>query len=476
MSSVFENREPRRALELFGELSAIPRSSGNEGGAADWLEAFAKKNNLECYRDAANNVLLRYMPEKAETAPLLLQGHTDMVCVKESWSNHDFAADPLELFVDENGWLGAKGTTLGADDGIGVTLALALLEEKPNRVLECLFTTSEETGMDGAVAFDYSKITARQMLNLDSEDENEAIVSCAGGCHLKVFRAFDKTAASGSALRVRVGGFAGGHSGSDIHLGKVNAARRLAKLLAKICEKYDCRLIRFEGGEKDNAIPTDAYAELLVGTGAEAELAELFKRAQKTVTAADAAAEIGFERFDFAGNAFDTHATKQICKLIATIPNGVVSRYEHIDLVKTSLNTGVVRVADGEFLLHSMIRSSDDTEKEQLTDEVCTLAADMGFSYEKDGEYPSWGYAEHSPLRDIYIEAYRKVYGLKPRVCGIHAGLECGFIKSAIPDMDILSLGPTMRDIHTVNERLDMDSCARFMQMLRLIVHGHEAK
>ena len=339
MGSVFENREPHRALELFGELSAIPRSSGNEGGAADWLEAFAKKNNLECYRDAANNVLLRYVPEKAEAEPLLLQGHTDMVCVKESWSDHNFATDPLELFVDENGWLGAKGTSLGADDGIGVTLALALLEEKPNRVLECLFTTSEETGMDGAVAFDYSKITARQMLNLDSEDENEAIVSCAGGCHLKIYRTFGKTAASGSALRVRVGGFAGGHSGSDIHLGKVNAARRLGKLLTKICEKYDCRLIRFEGGEKDNAIPTDAYAELLIGEGAEPELAELFKRAQKTVTAADAEAEISFERYSYSGDAFDTHATKQICKLIATIPNGVVSRYEHIDLVKTSLNT-----------------------------------------------------------------------------------------------------------------------------------------
>ena len=154
----------------------------------------------------------------------------------------------------------------------------------------------------------------------------------------------------------------------------------------------------------------------------------------------------------------------------------MVSRYEHIDLVKTSLNTGVARAADGEFLLHSMIRSSDGTEKDQLTDEVCALAVGMGFAYEKDGQYPSWGYAEHSPLREIYIDAYRRVYGREPRVCGIHAGLECGFIKSAIPDMDILSLGPTMRDIHTVNERLDMDSCARFMQMLRLIVHGHEAK
>lgn len=476
MSSVFENREPRRALELFGELSAIPRSSGNESGAADWLVAFAKKNGLECYRDAANNVLLRYIPEKAEAAPLLLQGHTDMVCVKETSSTHDFAHDPLELFVDENGWLGARGTTLGADDGIGVTMALALLEEKPARVLECLFTTSEETGMDGAVAFDYSKITARQMLNLDSEDENEAIVSCAGGCHLQISRRFALQAASGSALRVRVGGFAGGHSGSDIHLGKVNAARRLAKLLTKICEKYDCRLIGFVGGEKDNAIPTDACAELLVGAGAETELAELFKRAQKTVTEVDAAAEISFERYDFSGNVYDTHATGQICKLIATIPNGVVSRYTHIDLVKTSLNTGVVRVADGDFLLHSMIRSSDDAEKDKLTEEVCALAAKMGFAYEKDGQYPSWGYAEQSPLRDTYLAAYRKVYGREPRVCGIHAGLECGFIKAAVPDMDILSLGPTMRDIHTVGERLDMDSCARFMQMLRLIVHGHDAK
>lgn len=472
MSLLFENREPRRALALFGELSAIPRSSGNEGGVADWLEAFAKKNDLFCYRDAANNVLLRYTPEKEDNVPILLQGHTDMVCVKDAQSQHDFSRDPLNLFVDENGWLGARGTTLGADDGIGVTMALALLEERPNRVVECLFTTAEETGMDGAVAFDYTKVTARQMLNLDSEDEHEAIVSCAGGCHLKLYRSFAATQFSGSALRVRVGGFAGGHSGSDIHLGKINAARRLAKLLTKICEKYDCRLIRFVGGEKDNAIPTDAFAELLVEEGTEESLAALFKRAQKTVTEVDAAAEITFERYHYSGNAFDIHATKQICKLIATVPNGVISRYEHIDLVKTSLNTGVVRVADGAFLLHSMIRSSDDVEREQLCKEVCALASDMGFSYEKDGEYPSWAYAEHSALRDSYIAAYRSVYGRDPRVCGIHAGLECGFIKAAIPDMDILSLGPTMRDIHTVNERLDMDSCARFMQMLRLIVNG----
>ena len=471
MENLFGSRASRRVLDLFAELSQIPRSSGNEGGVADWLERFAKENRLDCYRDAQNNVLLRYIPEHAAHAPLLLQGHTDMVCVREPWSTHDFAAEPLELFLDENGLLGAKGTSLGADDGIGVALMLAMLEEKPNRVLECLFTTSEETGMDGAIGFDYSRLTARQMVNLDSEDENEAIVSCAGGCRLLTEKAFKTCDASGNALRVRVGGFTGGHSGSDIHLGKVNAARRLAKLLAKICEKYDCRMIRFAGGEKSNAIPTDAVAELLVDASAEPELSELFARAQKTVTAADAAAEITFERFAYTGPVFDMYATKQICRLIATVRNGVVSRYERLDLVKTSLNTGIVRAENGHFELHSMVRSSDDREMKALTDEVCAMIENAGFSYQKDGEYPSWAFEEHSALRERYLTAYRRVYGGEPRVCGIHAGLECGFVKAALPDMDILSLGPTMHDIHTVGERLDLDSCDRFLDMLRILVH-----
>lgn len=471
MEDLFGCRTSRRALDLFAALSQIPRSSGNEGGVADWLEEFAKTNRLDCYRDAQNNVLLRYVPTHEEYAPLLLQGHTDMVCVREPQSTHDFCVEPLELFIDENGLLGAKETSLGADDGIGVAMMLAMLEEKPNRVLECLFTTAEETGMDGAIGFDYSRLTARQMVNLDSEDENEAIVSCAGGCRLLVEKKFKTCDGSGNALRVRVGGFAGGHSGADIHLGKVNAARRLAKLLAKICEKYDCRLIRFAGGEKSNAIPTDAFAELLVGANAESELAELFKRAQKTVTEVDSAAEITFERFSYTGQVFDMHATKQICRLIATIRNGVVSRYDSLDLVKTSLNTGIVRVENGCFELHSMVRSSDGREMKALTDEVCAIIENAGFSYQKDGEYPSWEYAEHSALREHYLAAYRKVYGGEPRVCGIHAGLECGFFKAAIPDMDILSLGPTMHDIHTVCERLDLDSCDSFLEMLRIIVH-----
>ena len=477
MGSVFENREPHRALELFGELSAIPRSSGNEGGAADWLEAFAKKNNLKCYRDAANNVLLRYVPEKAEAEPLLLQGHTDMVCVKESWSDHNFATDPLELFVDENGWLGAKGTTLGADDGIGVTLALALLEEKPNRVLECLFTTSEETGMDGAVGFDASILQGKRLLNIDSEEEGILTVSCAGGAHAAVRIPMTANECALDSAEIRISGLKGGHSGAEIDKGRANATITLGRVLQALVDKLEVRLVSAEGGLKDNAIPNAARAVIALEDGklprAQEICAELQDTFRREYAAADPDVTVTFTPGTVASQALTLRDTKKVCCFLGLYPNGIESMSMDIPgLVQTSCNLGIFKVNGSGLEGSGSVRSSIASRKQLLLRRIGLLAEGLDGTLCVSGEYPAWEYRRESHLRDVMCKVYKDQCGQDMKVEAIHAGLECGLFCGKIPGLDAVSFGPNLYDIHTVKEHMSISSVQRVYAYLCAVLQA----
>lgn len=471
MESILAGREPRRVLAYFEEISKIPRASGSEEEIAAYLIRFAKEKGLEYFCDSHNNVFIRRAPVATSEKTVLLQGHTDMVCVRAPDSAHDFAKDPLELFIDDDGLLGAVGTSLGADDGAAVAMMLAALEESADYGLECLFTASEEVGLIGAKHFDYSKIHSRTMINLDSEDEREAVVGCAGGMRIHADRTMPSSAFSGETLKITVSGFAGGHSGADIHLGHVNAVRLLAGLLLWLCEKYDCRLIRLIGGEKDNAIPSIAEAELQISDRADADIREWFSRRRRSFGQDDRGAEISLVRQSSSGKAFDMHTTKQLCRLLSEVPNGVVSMDERLEIVKTSLNMGVVRIADDTLNLDFSLRSSSEAELDALSARLCEMLSAVGAVCKEHDRYPAWEYTENSPLLQKYRAAYQSVYHTEPHVCGIHAGLECGLIYRAIPEMDMISLGPTMHRVHTASERLDIASLDRFWQMLRRLLY-----
>ncbi len=474
METVFAGREPRRVLAYFEEVSKIPRASGSEEAIAAYLVRFAKQNGLEYFCDSYNNVLIRRAPVYPAEKTVLLQGHTDMVCVREPESRHDFSKDPLELFIDPEGLIGAVGTSLGADDGAAVAMMLAALEEPSDYGLECLFTASEEVGLIGAKRFDFSKIHSRTMINLDSEDEHEAIAGCAGGLRIHACRDIPSAAFSGEVLKIEISGLAGGHSGSDIHLGRVNAARLLSGLLLWLCEKYDCRLICFFGGEQDNAIPAFAEAEVQISARADSAIREWFGRRRRGFGEADGNAAISLARLPYDGQVFDMHTTKQIVRLISEVPNGVVSMDGALGIVKTSLNMGVVRIGDGQMRLEFSLRSSSETELDALAARLKEKLLSFGAVCREHDRYPAWAYTADSRLLQKYRCVYRSLYGAEPRVCAIHAGLECGVIRQAIPDMDMISLGPTMHQVHTVSERLDIASLERFWEMLRRLIHELE--
>ena len=471
MEDFISKLNPRRVFEFFSEISRIPRASGNESKIAAYLCDFAKRHHMDHYRDAQNNVLIQYTPTAVAAAPcLLLQGHSDMVAVAEPAANHDFEIEPLALFLDAEGMLGAKHTSLGADNGIGVAMMLALLEEKPRRPLDCLFTSCEEVGMEGALSFDYSKIRARQMINLDSEDEHEVVVGCAGGMRIHATAKASSLSCSGRALRVRLDGFFGGHSGTDIARGRTNAARLLCKILLSILEKYDGRLISVCGGEKDNAIPSCAAADILVSPAASEEIRTLFKRQKHLFCAEDRNSEISVESFDFCGDALDAFSSKKLLRCILRIKNGVVDFDERLHAVMTSLNLGVLKIDSSVAMLEISLRSCEDATLQKLAKEVEATLAAGGFTFGRSGAYPAWPYRANSKLLSDYIEVYRRHYGDAPSVYSIHAGLECGVICSSLREMEAISIGPTVLSVHTTHERLDTASVDRVYRLLKEIV------
>lgn len=466
--------EPAPLFHFFEEISAIPRASYHEKALSDFLVDFAKARGLWYYQDELHNVIIKKPASKgAENQPaVMLQGHIDMVCEKRADVAHDFDKDGIDLIV-ENGVLRANDTTLGGDNGIAVALMMAVLDDNTleHPALECVFTTQEETGLGGAAALDKSQLSARTMINLDSEDEGVATVSCAGGMRFAMTRSITRHKASGTLLKINISGLLGGHSGIDIDKERQNGIILLARLVNRLLHETDAQLASLTGGSKDNAIPRETEAILVVS---ESESEKAVSIAESL--AADFAAEVRPFEPDFAckiaaerGSAcvLSQEDAKALVSAICLAPNGVRHRNLKQDgFVVTSLNLGVASMNETSASLVFAPRSSIASLQQDTKERLFLLAETFGFDCTVRGEYPGWSFAEVSPIRDTFIESYQTLFGAPLKIEAIHAGLECGLFSDAIPGLDAIAVGPTIRGCHTPDEYLPLDSCARCYTLL----------
>ncbi|MBR3895353.1 MAG: aminoacyl-histidine dipeptidase [Clostridia bacterium] len=476
MEYIIHGREPAAFFRFFEEISAIPRPSYHESGIADYLTAFAKARGLEYWRDELNNVLIKMPATRGQEhrAPILFQGHSDMVCEKNADVEHDFLKDPLDLWVDGD-LLRAKGTTLGADDGVAVALMLTLLngELAEHPAIECLFTTAEEVGLNGAHGFDYGLLRARRMVNVDSELLGKITCGCAGGVRSDLHLPLKTEPFKGTAMRVAIGGLMGGHSGENIDCGRANANKLMGRLLAALLPACDFRLISVEGGSKDNAIPRESEALLAVSDFDEAEsvLSEEAALIASELVSEDRGFSLTVEDAEQTAVVFSKESTVRAISVLAAIPNGVFEMNRSIPgLVEYSRNLGVVRTEDDAIDFVFASRSSIESRLDASTRELDAVAAAIGGETKHYNRYPGWSYAPKSDLREAYLKAYRDVTGEEASVNVIHAGLECGIIYSRVPDMDIISIAPTLHDLHSPDESLDLGTVEVFWRtIVRLI-------
>ena len=470
-----ENLNPKRVFAWFEEICAIPHGSGNTEGLSRFLASFAEERGLDYVRDDAGNVVIR-KPASAGyegSSPVILQGHMDMVCEKRPDVEHDFLKDGLNLSA-EDGFVHANGTTLGGDDGIAVAYMLAILEDKEAQhpALECVFTVDEEIGLLGAAALDTGVLAGKRLINLDSETEGILWSACAGGSCLITEIPVQRVRAEGLLVHIVLDGLLGGHSGGEIDKIRMNASHMMARFLFELEEKCSFGLASIEGGLKDNAIPRSCSSEIVI----DAEDLETVKE-----TAAALQADL---REEYAGTDPDCvisvsegaggeyavlHPTsrEKVLFFLRMLPFGVQKMSGSIPgLVETSLNLGILKLAEEALNAEVSVRSSVGSAKKDLQRKVVYLAEFLGGECTITGDYPAWEYRENSPLRDAMGDVYRKMFGEDPQILAIHAGLECGLFYDRIEGLDCISIGPNIHDIHTSEEHLDIASTQRVWDYL----------
>lgn len=468
-------------LDYFKELCTIPHGSGNTKMISDWLVKFAVDHNLEHYQDEVNNVIIiKEASEGMEEAePVIIQGHMDMVAVHDPDYDIDMTKEGLKL-IEDGDILKAEGTSLGGDDGIAVAYGLALMEDNTHKFprIELVITVDEEVGMDGAVALDTSVLKGHTMLNIDSEEEGCFLVSCAGGGRVDFnLPMMEVNPDEGIPYRVKVSGLLGGHSGAEIDKGHANAIVLMSRILKKFSDsKMYIALGGLKGGSADNVIASNCEA-LVLCKNIEPELFEIIKfevleeylqiehNAQITLTKADDAncADVKWYRNP------DSNAVR----FLASIPNGVVAMSKDIEgLVETSLNQGVVSLTEAGLNLSVSVRSSIEERKQELIDSLYKIAGDYNASCSTRGSYPGWAYRQDSPLRDKMIKVYSDMFGSKPEIMAIHAGLECGLFSDKIPGLDCVSFGPNLYDIHSTKERMSLSSAERMWNYLVAVLEA----
>lgn len=483
--AVLSDTEPKKVFHYFEEICGIPHGSGDTWKISNYLVAFAKERGLSCRQDALGNVIIKKGGTKGyENAPVvMLQGHMDMVCEKENGCDIDFQTQGLTL-VKEGNVIHADGTTLGGDDGIAVAYALAILDSDdiPHPPLEVVITVDEEIGMLGASGLDTSDLQAQYMLNMDSEDEGQLLVGCAGGvtavCHMPVERmdagALVKEGIESPVyMRLNVEGLQGGHSGMEIIKQRGNANKLLGRALKAVGEEADIRLVQLDGGKKDNAIARQASAVLLTDAENQETIKACIEKLQQNVKKEYAVSDPDICISLCAVEAVDrekcmTKKTGQaIVDLLFLVPNGIQRMSNDISgLVQTSLNLGVLNIQTKEDKTEEVVagfsvRSSVGSEKDVLTAELRCLCEYLGGIYTERGAYPAWEYKADSKLRDIMVSTYEELYGEKPKLDVIHAGVECGLFTDRMKGLDCVSYGPQMYNIHTPKECLHIDSVRR---------------
>ena len=442
----------RRFFEIFEQLCAIPHGSGNTKKISDFCVDFANNLNLKVYQDELNNVVIikpaTFGYEDKE--PIILQGHLDMVCEKYSDVYFDFGNDGLEIYVVDD-YITANGTTLGGDDGIAIAITLAILEDKTlmHPQIEAVFTTDEETGMYGAIGLDTSVLKGKKLINIDSENEGVFTVSCAGGARTQVELPIEKTQNNLPAFEISIDGFLGGHSGVEIDKGRVNANIFLGQILQSF--EFEFLLSDICGGLKDNAIPRSAKCVICCKENPEKSIKEFIeKNSVSTDNKPTCYVKETTENF-----CFTTETTQKIIYFLNNVLNGIQKMSSNIEgLVQTSLNLGILYCDDNKMTASFAVRSSVNLERDQLIESVKTFSNEIGASVSSYGFYPAWEYRKESILRDKMCENYKKLYGKEAIIEAIHAGLECGLFGEKINNLDAVSIGPDMCDIHTPKEKL----------------------
>ena len=471
---VLSDLEPREVFAWFERLCAIPHGSHHAKTISDYLVAFARERGLACRQDAANNVVIRKAASAGyENAPVvMLQGHIDMVCEKDADCGKDMETEGLDLFVDGD-VIGARGTTLGGDDGIAVAMALAILDssEIAHPALEAVFTVDEEIGMEGAQGLDFSQLSARRMLNIDSEDEGIFTVSCAGGASANVSVGLTMAPNAAPCVKLTVSGLIGGHSGQEINKGRANANILLGRVLDALVQKLPVRLVSAAGGRKDNAIPNAAEAVLALAEGdlpaAKQIAADCTADLRKEYAVADPGVTVTLEKAAVCPQALTEEATLRVVRYLLLVPNGIAAMSMDIPgLVQTSCNLGIFHVADGVLTAVSSVRSSVASQKQMLLARFAALSQLLGGSLQVTGAYPAWEYRRESVLREKMAAVYEQQIGRAPKIEAIHAGLECGLFAGQLPGLDCVSFGPDLVDIHTAREKMSISSVQRTWKFL----------
>ena len=473
--SVLSGLKPEKMFYYFQAISDIPRESGNMKEIADYCEKFAEDRKLEHYRDGMHNIIIvKEATSGYENSPaIILQGHLDMVCEKVSGCNHDFTKDKLKLVL-EGDKLSAEGTTLGGDNGIAIAMILALLDsddiEHPR--IEAVFTVDEETGLYGAEAIDVSMLKAKKFINLDSEDEGIVTVSCAGGVTAEIEIPMTREKVKGQKAKLEIKGLVGGHSGIEINRGRANANILMGRVLYSLSIPYKFNILSLAGGNKDNVITKEATAELVLKDGDFDNIAKLLDEVAADIkneySTVEKAMSITLEKLEGGEfEALDAKSTKNATDVLLNIPNGIISMSRDIeDLVETSLNLGVVLLKEDKLIMVSGLRSAIESAKWALADRVTAFVNLFGGSVARVGNFPGWAYKKDSALRETVIDVYKKQYGKEPIIEAIHAGLECGMFTEKIEDLDCVSIGPDLRNVHTPEEYMSISSAQRTWDFL----------
>ena len=494
---ILENLEPQNVFYYFEEICKIPHGSGNTRQISDYLKAFADEHGLYCRQDELNNIIMIKEASKGyeDHESVLLQGHMDMVAVKDADCTIDMTKDGLQLEILGDR-LTAKGTSLGGDDGIAVAFALALLagEEYRHPRIELILTVDEEVGMEGATGLTVDDLTAKRMINLDQEEEEIFITGCAGGARIDIRKKTETEQVKGVLCKLKISGLQGGHSGQEINKERGNAICLMGRLLAALQEKMPVYLKEVSGGTADNAIPNEVCAEIVVTEWTE-DVAAFMEEQFWGLKAEFAGKEDGLNcNLQICGENSDVHVcagteekkmntkpwmvcsqndSRQWIHLLNVIPHGVIANSVKMKgLVETSLNPGILNVSAVEGMVSTSVRSSNAAAKEALINQLKSLAALCDATVGIRGDYPGWDYDPDSPLREKMVAIYEEMYGVKPQIEAIHAGLECGIFQSKIPGLDCVSIGPDMQDIHTTRETLSIPSVQRVWKFLLKVLES----
>lgn len=468
--------EPRALWAHFQTLCDFPRPSKHEAALRDHLRAWAEARGLVARQDAAGNLLILKpaTPGMENRETIVLQGHLDMVAQKNAGTTHDFLHDPVRPVIGDDGWVRADGTTLGADNGIGVAAALAVLEsdDLPHPAIEALFTLDEEAGMGGARGLAGDLLSGRLLFNLDTEDWGEFYVGCAGGIDVLLTRALDSEPlpAGREVMEVSLGGLRGGHSGVDIHLERGNATRLLGRVLAALTTGHELRLVSLEGGTLRNALPREASAVIAVPAGDRAALSAALDRWQAGLRDELSGVDEGITltlRDALASHMLGHASSAAVIDLVNALPHGVARWSQRVPgVVETSNNLGVVRAGADGFSAALLVRSLRDEGLTARVGEIVAVGRLGGCRAETEGRYPGWTPDPDSPLLALGLDVYRRHFGAEAAVKVIHAGLECGLLAGKYPGLDMLSFGPNVRGAHSPDERVEIASVADFWRLL----------